>query len=328
MKVVITGALGHIGSSLIRELKPGDFDKVVLVDDMLTQRYCSLFNLPDGVPYDFVEGDILKDDLTRLFDGADAVVHLAAITNAAASFDNQEQVEKVNFEGTERVARACAKVGAGLVFLSTTSVYGVSEGVVDETATDEKGLQPQSPYATSKRKAEKLLVELGREEKLRYVTCRFGTIYGVSPGMRFHTAINKFVWQACMGLPLTVWKTALDQKRPYLDLADGVRAIRYFIEPKKNRLDGEIYNVLTDNTTVGAIVERIKSLVPDTNINLVENRIMNQLSYTVANDKVRKLGFEFHGNLDRAITESVKLLRNARRTEGSPRNRGEGEGRS
>jgi UDP-glucose 4-epimerase len=311
MRVVVTGALGHIGSALIRAIKPGDFERVVLLDDMLTQRYCSLFNLPDGVPYEFIEGDVLKEDLVRVFDGADAVVHLAAITNAAASFENQEQVERVNYDGTERVARACAKVGAGLVFLSTTSVYGVSDGVVDE-ACPESSLSPQSPYAISKRNAEKLLVELGRTQGLRFVTCRFGTIYGVSPGMRFHTAINKFVWQACMGLPLTVWKTALDQKRPYLDLEDAVRAIRFFME-KKSRLDNEIYNVLTDNTTVGAIVERIRTLIPDTKIDLVESRIMNQLSYTVSNDKMRKLGFEFEGNLDTAIEASVKLLRNARR---------------
>lgn len=311
MKVVITGALGHIGSALIRSFNPGDFEKVVLLDDMLTQRYCSLFNLPDGVPFEFIEGDVLKEDLERVFEGADAVVHLAAITNAAASFENQEQVERVNYEGSERVARACAKVGAGLVFLSTTSVYGVSEGIVDE-ACPEEALQPQSPYATSKRNAEKLLLRMSAEDNLRSVTLRFGTIYGVSAGMRFHTAINKFVWQACMGLPLTVWKTALDQKRPYLDLKDAVRAIRFFLA-EKGRLDSGIYNVLTDNKTVGDIVERIRSLVPDTKVNLVESRIMNQLSYTVANDKVRNLGFEFEGNLDTAIAESVKLLRNARR---------------
>lgn len=310
MKVVITGALGHIGSALIRAIEPGNFERVVLFDDMLTQRYCSLFDLPDGVPYDFVEGDVLEQDLDALFEGADAVVHLAAITNAAASFDNQEQVERVNFEGTERVARACAKAGAGLVFLSTTSVYGVSEGVVDE-ACSEEALQPQSPYATSKRNAEKLLQRMAVEDKLRSVTLRFGTIYGVSEGMRFHTAINKFVWQACMGLPLTVWKTALHQKRPYLDLKDAVRAIRFFLQP--GRLDNEVYNVLTDNKTVGDIVERIRALVPDTKVNLVDSRIMNQLSYTVANDKVRKLGFGFEGNLETAIAESVKLLRNARR---------------
>jgi nucleoside-diphosphate-sugar epimerase len=309
MKIVITGALGHIGSALVRSIEPGEAARVVLLDDMLTQRYCSLFNLPDGVPYEFVESDVLTDDLAQRFAGADVVVHLAAITNAAASFDNQEQVERVNFEGTERVARACAATGAGLIFLSTTSVYGVSDGVVDE-ASPEEALQPQSPYATSKRNAEKLLERMGAADGLRFVICRFGTIYGVSEGMRFHTAINKFVWQACMGQPLTVWRTALDQKRPYLDLRDAVRAIRFF--GARERLDNQIYNVLTDNETVGNIVERIRQHIPDVTVNLVESRIMNQLSYTVSNEKVRRAGFAFEGDLGRAIEASVKLLRHAR----------------
>ena len=312
MRVVVTGALGHIGSALIRALPKNDCERVVLFDDLMTQRYCSLFDLPEGVQFQFVEGDVLTADLDRVFEGAQAVVHLAAITNAAASFENQEQVERVNFEGTERVARACARVGAGMIFLSTTSVYGVSEGIVAEDCP-ESSLHPQSPYATSKRKAELLLQRLATESALRFVTLRFGTIYGVSPGMRFHTAINKFVWQACMGTPLTVWRTALDQKRPYLDLGDAVRALCFFLEP--GRLDNQIYNVLTDNTTVGDIVDRIRALVPDTKVDFVDNRIMNQLSYTVANEKIQKLGFEFRGELATAIAASVRLLRNARSVE-------------
>ena len=53
---------------------------------------------------------------------------------------------------------------------------------------------------------------------LKGVSCRFGTIFGASPGMRFHTAVNKFCWQAVMGQPITVWSTAYDQKRPYLEV--------------------------------------------------------------------------------------------------------------
>ena len=47
MKIAVTGALGHIGSRLIREL-PAMFPEaqIVLIDDLSTQRYCSLFNLP------------------------------------------------------------------------------------------------------------------------------------------------------------------------------------------------------------------------------------------------------------------------------------------
>lgn len=309
MKIVITGALGHIGSALIRAFKPGETSSLVLVDDLSTQRYCSLFSLPDGVPYRFFEGDVLNHDLTALFQGADAVIHLAAITNATASFENQAQVERVNLDGTERVARACAATGAPLVFLSTTSVYGMSDGVVDEDCPDEQ-LQPQSPYATSKRAAELLLARLGAEAGLRFVVLRLGTIYGTSPGMRFHTAINKFVWQACMGLPLTVWRTALHQRRPYLELGDAVRALRFFVQ--RRHFDNTIYNVLTTNTTVSQIVERITALVPDTRVDLVESKIMNQLSYTVSSEKVRALGFAFEGDLDASLKASVALLRNAR----------------
>ena len=90
MKIVITGALGHIGSRLIREL-PVTYPEatIVMLDNLSSQRYCSLFDLPACGRYQFMELDILKEDLTDSFRGADAVLHLAAITNAADSFGNE-----------------------------------------------------------------------------------------------------------------------------------------------------------------------------------------------------------------------------------------------
>ena len=214
MKLVVTGALGHIGSGLIHALSPRDVTQVVLIDNLSTQRYCSLFNLPAGIEWKFIEADITKEhaDLEELFVGAGAVIHLAAITNAAESFEIAEEVERVNYFGTQRVALAAAKIGTPLIFPSTTSVYGVAEGVVDEACQQ---LQPQSPYAKSKLEAEQFLSRLGETSSLKFFIGRFGTLYGASIGMRFHTAVNKFVWQACVGEPLTVWRTAMDQKRPY-----------------------------------------------------------------------------------------------------------------
>ncbi len=309
MKILITGALGHIGSRFIHQLQPGEFSEVVLLDNLTTQRYCSLFNLPAGVPFRFVEADVCTADLEKLFSGMDAVVHLAAITNAAGSFEIQEQIELVNFGGAERVARACVAAQCRLIFLSSTSVYGVQEEVVDEFCSLEQ-LKPQSPYADSKIRAERLLTQLGETEALRFISCRFGTIYGLSPGMRFHTAVNKFVWQACLGQPLTVWRTALHQRRPYLDLHDAVRALRYILQ--RDLFDKQIYNVLTDNLTVNDVVEELKQLIPDVQLNFVDAQIMNQLSYTVKSDRFRGLGFNFTGNYRRAIQETVKMLQNAR----------------
>ena len=80
-------------------------------------------------------------------------------------------------------------------------------------------------------------------EKLRAIICRFGTIYGFSPGIRFHTAVNKFCFQAVFNQKITIWKTAYNQKRPYLDLIDAVNAIAFIIN--QNIFDGEVYNILT-----------------------------------------------------------------------------------
>jgi len=304
-RILVTGALGHIGSSLIRGLPPDGYDEVLLMDDLSTQRYCALFNLPREVPFRFIEADICSTPLERYFDGVEVVIHLAAITNAVGSFEIQDQVERVNFKGTELVARACLKTGSKLIFPSTTSVYGTQAQVIDEDCSAEE-LKPQSPYASSKLQAEQLLKELGTNEGLKFFVARFGTIFGTSSGMRFHTAINKFCWQACTGQPITVWRTALAQKRPYLDLGDAVRALDFVVET--NNFDNQIYNVLTTNVTVQEIVDLIRGHIPDVEISLVDSQIMNQLSYTVSNDKFRKLGFDFQGQLTQGIAETIHLI--------------------
>lgn len=304
MKLVITGALGHIGSGLIHALTPREVSEVVLVDNLSTQRYCSLFNLPEGIEWRFVEADVTTADLDDLFAGAAVVIHLAAITNAAESFEIAEEVERVNNFGTQRVALAASRSGVPLIFPSTTSVYGVSDGVVDETCD---ALQPQSPYAKSKLDAEQFITHLGETSGLQFFIGRFGTIYGASIGMRFHTAVNKFVWQACVGEPLTVWRTALDQRRPYLDLHDAIGALKFVVQERL--FDNQVYNVLTDNFTVRDIVEAIREHIPGLEVKLVDSRIMNQLSYEVARAKFESRGFRFEGDFRRGIEDSIKVLK-------------------
>lgn len=309
MKIVVTGAMGHIGSYLIRDLAaqfPGA--EILLLDNLLTQRYPSLFNLPATGRYRFLELDVAKADIRPVLDGAHAVVHLAAITDAAGSFDRAEELEANNFHSTRKVAEACAETGARLLALSSTSVYGTAKDVVAEDCAPED-LQPQSPYATTKLKEEQLLQSLGASTDLRFVSCRFGTIFGASPGMRFHTAVNKFCWQAVMGVSLSVWSTAYDQKRPYLDLVDAARAVSLIL--RKDLFDGRVYNVVTVNATVRQVVETLREFVPNLDVALVNNRIMNQLSYEVSCERFADAGFRPCGDLRRGIGDTVALLRTA-----------------
>jgi len=311
MKLVVTGAIGHIGSYMIRDLAvqfPGA--EIVIIDNMMTQRYPSLFNLPALGQYRFIEADVTDIDLRPIFQDAYAVVHLAAITDAAGSFDKAELVEANNYQSTVKVAQACVETGARLISLSSTSVYGTQKEVVAEDCSPDE-LKPQSPYAITKLKEEQLVSKLSAEKGLKAISCRFGTIFGASPGMRFHTAVNKFCWQAAMGQPITVWSTAYDQKRPYLDLFDASRAIAFII--RKDLFDGRIYNVLTHNATVRQVVDLIREFVPDLEVTFVDNKIMNQLSYEVSCERFLSEGFNFAGELRRGIGETIALLRQANR---------------
>ena len=307
MKIIVTGALGHIGSRVIREFAttyPGS--EIVMIDNLLTQRYSSLFDLPTTCKYHFVEGDVLELALAPLFEKADVVIHLAAITDATSSFQNREQVEYVNYNATVKVADACFQAGVPLIHLSSTSVYGTQNEVVDEECSEEE-LKPQSPYAETKLREEEYLQKLGVEEGLTFVTCRFGTIYGTSVGMRFHTAVNKFCWQGIMKQPISVWRTALHQKRPYLDLDDAISVFVFIINQKL--FDCHIYNILTTNATVNDLLEIIIKHIPDISIKYVDTAIMNQLSYEVANERIKDHGFEFKGNLEGGIANTILWLK-------------------
>jgi nucleoside-diphosphate-sugar epimerase len=299
MNILITGGCGHIGSYLIRKL-PLKY-KITVVDNLLTQRYCSLFDLDRGIK--FIEKDI--DGLTENdVVGIDVVIHLAAITSAEGSFKNKEEIENVNIVKTEKFIELCRKVRIPyFVFPSTTSVYGVSADVVYED--DDSVINPQSPYAESKIKIENFLKI---QNDMNYLILRFGTIFGNSVGMRFHTAINKFCYEVSLGNPLTIWGQNYEQVRPYLGLGDAVRSIIHFLNNKE--YFNQTYNVVTGNYELSDVVKLIEKVAGKVELNMVDTPLLNQFTYDVSDDKARKTGFKPKDKLEVFIKKTLNMLDN------------------
>ena len=308
MKIIVTGALGHIGSKLIRDL-PIYFKEpdIIMIDNLTTQRFTSLFNLPkNNANYKFFYKDITKDDLNLIFQNADIVIHLAALTEATASVDSPEEYEKVNYLGTKNILDLCKKNSVKVIHFSSTSIYGTKKEIVDEDC-DMDDINPQSPYAATKLKEEILVKNYFENYGVKATTLRLGSICGISPGMRFHAAISKFCFQASTGQSISVWKTALNQKRPYLNINDAIRAIAFIIN--NNLFSGDVFNIVASNFSVNEIINIIQKYLPTTQVELVNSKIMNNLSYNVSSQKIISKGFKFLSTIEDGIKDTIDLFK-------------------
>lgn len=306
MHIIVTGGLGHIGSHLILQLiKKNKNYKITVFDNLLTNRYATLFMFAKYKNIKFIEKDLSKSNIDTYVKNTNLVIHLAAITDAQSSILIPEKIENNNLKTTKNVTLSCAKYKKNLIFISSTSIYGTQNNIVDENCKKSE-LKPQSPYAYFKLKEENIIKNSFKKNKHRGIILRFGTIYGYSIGMRFHTAVNKFCWQLYQKQPISIWKTAMKQKRPYLSLIDASNAILFIITNKL--YDNQIYNIVSQNFTVEGILSILKLYDKKIKFKLVNNKIMNQLSFEVSPKKFINKGFTFKGNMKKEIFKTLKNL--------------------
>ena len=138
------------------------------------------------------------------------------------------------------------------------------------------------------------------------MTFRFGTIAGVSSGMRFHTAINKFCLYTALGKPLPIWRSMMNKPRPYLSLADAFKVIRFTVE--NNFFNNETYNILSNNLTLKEIISYFKRCKKIIKIKYENSKLINQYSYKVSNQKFTQKVFLLKSNIYYDIKSTLKML--------------------
>ena len=303
MKILITGGLGHIGSYLLENIDKIKFiKKIYIIDNLSTNRYCSLFNLPKtNKKIYFYQNDLSLRNALKNFKKVDVVLNLASLTDAEGSLKINNKIYRNNLGIFDNILRYCKKNSSKLIHISSTSVYGEQRGLVDENC---KKLKPKSPYAEIKVKEENIL----KENKIRFVSYRFGTISGVSKGMRFHTAINKFCLYSVLGKPLPIWKSMMNKPRPYLSLRDAFKVIKFTIE--NNFFNNETFNILSENLTLKKIIGYFKKYKKTIKIKYVKSKLVNQYSYRVSNEKFTRKALLLKSNIYHDIKFTLKMFRN------------------
>ena len=290
MVVLVTGGTGYLGSQLIRDLpkmSPFRGETIRVLDNQFRERYVSLWNLPKGIRYEFLEGDIRKDESVRqALHDVDAVFSLSDITNAPVSFERKELTWETNHKGVLHLFEQAVREGVRkFVYTSTCSVYGPTAGIVTEDAE----CKPASPYGESKLAAEREMATRAADLGIDWTALRLGTVFGWTVGMRFDTIINRFTYLAAQGRPLTVYDTAWREKRPYLSVTDAMQAYR--IAAAHPKAKGRVFNAVHENANMETIIGAIKDVFPAVEVTTTQTPSLNQLSYEVDGSRFRDLGF-------------------------------------
>ena len=289
MNILVVGGAGYVGGGIVDKLKKNH--NVTVYDSLIYEESYRK-------DVDFVYGDIREQKkLLPLLDKCDAVIWLAALVGDGACAINPELTFEINSDSVKFLAENFNK---RIVFLSTCSVYGAQEGLLDESST----INPLSEYASSKVKAEDYL------KNSNAIIFRLGTLFGISDEfsrIRLDLVVNILVTKALTEGKLTVFGG--DQWRPLLHVIDVANAIDHTINLKTTG----IYNLHYENFKIIDIANAIVERIPSASIETTPMKFQDARNYQVSSEKLfQDTGFKASTNLLQGIDEVFNLISNNR----------------
>jgi len=307
--VLVTGGAGYIGSHLVALLLRRGYRVRVL--DNFTFGGRSIIPYLTDPCFTLCHGDIREQrQVDTALEGADAVVHLAAIVGDPACRTYPDLARRVNGDGARLVCDRAMEAGVGrFVFASTCSNYGKSKNpdvFVDETSP----LNPVSLYAELKVEFEEHLLGLKRDG-FDAVVLRFATAYGLSPRPRFDLTLNEFTRELTLGRRLEVYGRRF--WRPYAHAYDLAAACLRVLEAPGDTVSGQAFNIggTEENYRKESLVTLILKVLGDGADKVVYvERDEDPRDYRVNFDKAKgSLGIELSRTVDDGIREIVEAVR-------------------
>lgn len=305
-KILVTGSNGYIGSVMAPWLQQQGYDVVGLDTDYFID--CTL--VPDHSAIPTIRKDI-RDVVTDDLRGFDAIIHLAALSNDPIGNLNEEWTSDINWRGTTRLAEMAKEAGVRrFIFSSSCIMYGMSEAtVVDETSP----LAPQTVYARSKVQAEQDLMQLA-DDSFAPTLCRNGTVYGLSPRMRFDTVLNNL-----MGAAYTKGRVVIHSDgtpwRPVVHVQDVARAFQAILEAPLERVHNQAFNMGTNelNHQVRELADIVLRTVPGCELIMEPKPDADQRTYKADFGKFTRTfpDFRFLWNPEKGAQELYQAFRSA-----------------
>ena len=285
MDILVVGGAGYVGGGIVDLLS--NKHNVTVYDSLIYENSYRK-------DVDFIYGDIRDyKKLNPILKKFDAVIWLAALGGDGAGAINQTLTHEINAETVKNLTK---NFKGKIIFLSTCSVYGAQEGILNEDSS----VNPLSEYASSKLVAENYLQDSNA------IIFRLGTLFGIGDQfsrIRLDLVVNILTTKALLENKMSVFGG--DQWRPLLHVKDVANAIDNTIEGGVNG----IFNLHHKNYKIIELANKIKEKIPEVTIETTPLPFQDARNYQVSSEKLKtETGFQASIELERGINEVYDLI--------------------
>ena len=305
MKLLVTGNTGYIGPLVLRHMQQALPGISIVGYDSGYFAHCltGAPRLPETRLQTQHWGDV-RDFPGELFDGVDAVIHLAAVSNDPMGSRFEKVTEDINFASSKAIAQKALEHGVKrFVFASSCSMYGFAEG---GPRKESDALNPLTAYSRSKVATEQALAEMA-DSGMIITALRFSTACGWSDRIRLDLVLNDFVACAIASKEITVLSDG-SPWRPLIDVKDMARSMEWALT--RDPQEGGNYlaiNVGSQewNYQVRDLAEAVARAVPGTRVSINKDAPPDKRSYRVDFSLYKALAPKHQPqvSLDQAISE-------------------------
>jgi UDP-glucose 4-epimerase len=224
-KVVVTGGCGFIGSHLVDELI-AQGDSVEVVDSLVTGSMSNLGSVIGPGELRVHEFDINDTErLSKVFEGAAVVFHLAALAAIVPSIKDPVDYFKANVDGTLSVMEAVRVANVPrVIYSASSSCYGFAETI---PTPESDPIKPEYPYAFTKWVGEQTALHWARVYDIEVVALRLFNVFGPRARTKgaYGAVLGVFLAQKLAGEPITIVGDG-EQTRDFTYVTDVASAFR------------------------------------------------------------------------------------------------------
>jgi nucleoside-diphosphate-sugar epimerase len=246
----------------------------------------------------------IRDVTEADFDGFDAVIHLAALSNDPLGDLDPDITFDINHRGSVRAATMAKRAGVErFLHSSTCSLYGAhGDDYIDETAE----FHPVTPYGSAKVLAERDISALA-DDAFSPVFLRNATAFGFSCRLRGDLVVNNLTAYA-VATGAVMMKSQGMAWRPLVHIDDIAKAFIVLLEAERSRVHLQALNVgrTSENYRVREIAEMVGEAVPGSEVTFADGAFVDTRNYRVNCDRILELFPEYEPTW--TVRDGIKQL--------------------